>query len=68
LAIGTGNLATNLGGTGNDVLAGNFVTSSTLSTAFNVGGTNNKVLAGPGPFNVAGLVNQTGKTVTNNIH
>jgi hypothetical protein len=67
-AIGKGNFASNLGGAGNAVFAGKFANSSTLSTAFNVGGANNTVTAGPGPFNIAGLVNQTGKTVTNNIH
>jgi hypothetical protein len=40
---------------------------STLSTAFGIGGTNNLVSAGPGPFNVAGEINQTGGTFINNI-
>jgi hypothetical protein len=67
-AFGSGNLATTVGGTGNTVAAGFVGSPSTLSTAFAIGGTNNIVVATPGPFNVAGLVNQTGKSVTNNIH
>jgi hypothetical protein len=65
---GNGNLATTVGGTGNGVFAGYVGSPSTLSTAFAIGGTNNAVIATPGPFNVAGLVNQTSKGVLNNIH
>jgi hypothetical protein len=67
-AIGSGNFATTVGGTGDQVFVGFGGGPSTLSTAFNVGGADNLVEAGPGPFNVAGLVNATGQTVVNNIH
>jgi hypothetical protein len=67
VAFGSGNLATTVSGTGYEVFAG-FPGTSKLSNAFTFGGTNNVVQAGPGPFNVAGLVNQTGKSVINNIH
>ncbi len=67
-AVGKGNFATTVGGAGNQVSAGTTLTPATLSNAFAFGGNDNSVLAGPGPFNVAGLINQSGKTVTNNIH
>jgi hypothetical protein len=67
-AVGSGNLATNLGGTGNAVQAGSTGLPATLSNAFAIGGTNNEVFAGPGPFNVAGVVNQTNANAVNNIH
>ena len=67
-AFGNGNIATTVGGTGNQVFAGFPGSPSTLSNAFAFGGTNNTVEATPGPFNVAGLVNQSGKSVLNNIH
>ena len=67
-AFGSGNLATAVGGTGYQVFAGFPGSPSTLSNAFALGGTNNVVEASPGPFNVAGVVNQTGQSVKNNIH
>jgi hypothetical protein len=58
--MGNGNTATTIGGTGNQVFA-----QGTSNTAFGLGGTNNIVGAGPGPFNVAGEINQTGQSVFN---
>jgi len=66
-AYGTGNSAFNIGDN-NIVFAGDSGSPATFSSAFNVGGSNNTVHAGPGPFNIAGLINQTGKNVLNNIH
>jgi hypothetical protein len=60
-------LATNLGGTGNEIESGDAAnllgpapTPSALTSAFGLGGSNNQVLAVPGPFNVAGQINHTG--------
>jgi hypothetical protein len=70
-AFGQGNVATNLGGSGNIVEAGDIAnavfpteTPSKLSTAFSVGGSNNIVVAAPGPFNIAGQINHTGTPAT----
>lgn len=35
-----------------------------MSTAFNIGGSNNTVQAGPGPFAIAGLINQANAGIT----
>jgi hypothetical protein len=70
-AFGQGNIATNLGGAGNIVEAGDAFGVSTgapatLGTAFNVLGNDYTAVATGGPLAVAGTLGGTGKTALQN--
>jgi hypothetical protein len=64
-ALGTGNIALNVGGA-NDVAAGEYVPDVPAigSIAFSIFGTNNTVTAVPGPLAIAGSIGQNGATIT----
>jgi hypothetical protein len=70
VAVAQGSNVDAIGGfAGNLVFAGVAGgTPATQSTAFAIGANENRVNAGPGPGNVAGLVNAMGQKVKNNIH
>jgi hypothetical protein len=67
-AFGNGNLATTVGGHRKRGYRGLPRVAVDAEQRVYPRGADNQVVATPGPFNVAGVVNQPGKSMLNNIH